>query len=167
MDERLYFSTTITLPNGRKKIIRLADGECGGISVCDEAYNEIQEADSINNLVGILHSFFPGWDTEADLDFEESIQTDEYKASRRLWYAIYSGEDKIRKGRYLNGNEDERIYLDKSIQRGSFDWDEAVKMAKALSENSQIAVIDADFDSNGQPSAYPYVLEVRRNGEDF
>lgn len=162
MDERLYFSTTITLPNGRKKIIRLADGECGGISVCDEAYNEIQEADSINNLVDILHSFFPGWDTEADLDFEENIQTDEYKASTRLWYAVCNGEDEIKKGRYLYDNEDGGC-----LRFGVFEWEEAVKRAKALGDDSQIAVVDSDFDENGQPSAYPYVLEIRRNGKDF
>ena len=49
---------------------------------------------------------------------------------------------------------------------GSFDFDEAVKMAKARGYE-QIAEIAGDYDDNGIPTADPICVKVYRAGKDF
>lgn len=49
---------------------------------------------------------------------------------------------------------------------GSFDFDEAVKMAKVCGYE-QIAEIAGDFDDDGNPTADPICVKVYRAGEDF
>lgn len=49
---------------------------------------------------------------------------------------------------------------------GSFDFDEAVRMAKAAGYE-QIAEIAGEFDDDGNPTADPICVAIYRGGEDF
>lgn len=50
---------------------------------------------------------------------------------------------------------------------GSFDFDEAVRLAKDMGEESRIAAIDGDYDENGNETTDPICVAEYYNGEDF
>lgn len=50
---------------------------------------------------------------------------------------------------------------------GSFDYDEAVKKAKELGKESQIAEIDGHYDEDGNPTSDTICVAVYKNGIDF
>lgn len=70
---------------------------------------------------------------------------------KKLWYAVQTPQD-AENGEWGNG---------------SFDWDEAVKMAKALCDDSRIAEIDGAYDEEGKEHADPIYVAEYFNGEDF
>lgn len=70
---------------------------------------------------------------------------------KKLWYAVQT-EQEAENGEWGNG---------------SFDWDEAVNMAKARGEDSRIAAIDGAYDEEGKEHADPICVAEYFNGEDF
>ena len=68
--------------------------------------------------------------------------------SKRNWYAIQRDAD------------------DNDWGTGSFDWDEAVKMAKSKG-CQQIAEIDGGYDENGATTTDPICVAEYHAGEDF
>lgn len=68
--------------------------------------------------------------------------------NNRNWYAI------------------QRDAEDNDWGTGSFDWDEAVEMAKAKGYE-QIAEIDGQYNEDGDPTVDPICVSVYIAGEDF
>lgn len=50
---------------------------------------------------------------------------------------------------------------------GSFDWDEAVRMAKQYGDEAIIAEIDGGYDENGNETTDPVCVAEYFAGEDF
>ena len=66
----------------------------------------------------------------------------------RYWYAIETDED------------------DNDWGTGSFDWDEAVEMAKSYGCKF-IAKIDGGYDEQGHETTDPICVSLYESGEDF
>lgn len=67
----------------------------------------------------------------------------------KLWYAALTDREDIDWG------------------TGSFDFDEAVEMAKELGDNSIIAAIDAGYDEDGNETCDAICVAEYVNGIDF
>lgn len=71
------------------------------------------------------------------------------ESPKRLWYAVLRDSD------------------DNDWGSGSFDWDNAVKLAKIFGDDSRIAAIDGAYDEKGNAHADPICVAEYFNGEDF
>ena len=67
----------------------------------------------------------------------------------KLWYAA------------LRDNEDQ------DWGTGSFDFDEAVAMAKEMGEDSIVTAIDGNYDDDGNATSDEIAVAEYHNGEDF
>lgn len=50
---------------------------------------------------------------------------------------------------------------------GSFNFDEATKIAKGYGENSQVLAIDGGYDESGNATTDPICINIYKNGIDF
>lgn len=67
----------------------------------------------------------------------------------KIWYAVQKNRD------------------DNDWGTGSFEYDEAVEMAKKYGSESVIAAIDAGYDEDGNETADPICVAEFVNGTDF